>query len=263
MPLCRVALRLAYDGSLFSGWQMQNHAETVEGRLSQALSTATRHPVRAFGSGRTDAGVHALNQVAHADIPAGLDWERLRLSVNALAAPGIALKGIVAVPAHFHARHSASGKVYRYQIFNRPYPAVLAPQRAWWIRHALDTEAMRRAARALIGEHDFSAFRAAACEAKSPVRTVRRIEIAERDAPEATLSIDIEATAFLQHMVRIVVGTLVMVGSGRLPAEAIGGILAGRERVRAGLTAPPEGLHMLRVYYDLEAFPQLAAWSEE
>lgn len=257
-----MALRLAYDGSQFRGWQMQHHAETVETRLSQALSLAARHPTRAFGSGRTDAGVHALNQVAHADLPAGLDWHRLRMSVNALAAPGVALKDIVEVPAHFHARHSSIGKVYRYHIFNRSYPPVLAPHRAWWVRHPLDAAAMRRAAEALIGEHDFSAFRAAACEAKHPVRTVRRVEIAGMDTPEATLTIEIEANAFLQHMVRIIVGTLAAVGSGKLPSHAVAEMLAGRDRTRAGMTAPPDGLHMVRVLYDLSAFPQLAAWAE-
>jgi tRNA pseudouridine38-40 synthase len=258
----RVAMRLAYDGSLFHGWQVQHHCDSVEARLGAALAIVARQPIQAYGAGRTDAGVHALNQVAHCDLPAGIDLLKLRASLNALAAPGIVVKDVVAVPAHFHARHSATGKVYRYLIFNRPYPPLFAAQCCWWIRPPLDLAAMRAAARQLVGTHDFSAFRAARCEAPSPVRTLARIKLAEEERAEATLRIELEANGFLQHMARIITGTLAAVGLGKLAPEAIPAILASRKRARAAMTAPAKGLHLARVLYDLDAFPELAAWAD-
>jgi tRNA pseudouridine38-40 synthase len=204
--------------------------------------------------------VHALNQVAHCDIPEGIDLDRLRASLNALAAPTIAVQDIVPVPAEFHARHSAIAKVYRYQIQNRPYPAVLARERCWWIRLALDVPAMREAAVALTGRHDFSAFRSSQCAAPSPVRELRRIGLTEGDWTDGTLRIELEANGFLQHMARIVAGNLVAVGLGKLAPQDLAAILASRDRTRAAMTAPAKGLHLVRVMYDLEAFPQLKPW---
>jgi len=250
---------LAYDGSAFQGWQLQPHGPTVQGRLEEALAVLTRGFVRVHGSGRTDAGVHALAQVAHFAAPAGLDLARLRTGLNALAVPAISVHGIVPVSPAFHARHSARGKVYRYHVFNRPYPAVFARQRCWWVRAPLDAAAMRAGAEALVGEHDFSAFRARECAARSPVREVRRIAIEERERSDSTLRIEIEASGFLQHMARIISGTLVAVGLGRLPPEAVGAALAARRRAAADATAPGRGLHLVRVLYDPAEFPELAA----
>ena len=253
----RVAMLLAYDGSLFHGWQVQDHCITVQAKLEEALRTVTQLPVKVYGSGRTDAGVHALNQVAHCDLPRKVDLHELQRSLNALAAPGIAVKALVEVPPHFHARHSAIGKIYRYHIFNRAYPPVFARHHCWWIRAPLDAGAMGRAAAHFIGTHDFSAFRAKECAAATPVRTLHRIDFAEGEWADSTLRIEMEGSGFLQHMARIVSGTLAAVGRGRCAPEEIPNILASRERSRAAMTAPGRGLHLVRVHYDEEAFPQL------
>jgi len=262
-PLTRVALRLAYDGSAFHGWQIQDHRESIEARLERALTTALRRPTRIFGSGRTDAGVHALNQAAHCDVPQGADLARLRSSLNALAGPYIAVKEILPVPPDFHARHSATGKTYRYQIQNRPYPAALARQRCWWIRLPLNVPAMREASQVLLGRHDFSAFRASQCAAPSPVRDMRRIGVSEGEWPDGTLRIELEASGFLQHMARIIVGNLTAVGLGKLSARDLAAILESRDRTRAAMTAPAKGLYLLRVDYDWERVPALRDWGRE
>ncbi len=254
-----VAMALAYDGSHFQGWQIQTHGPTVQGRLEEALAVVCRAPVRVTGSGRTDTGVHALNQVAHAHLPAPLDLWRLRQQLNALAGPHIVVRQLVPVDMAFHARHSARGKHYRYLIQNRPYPSAFARQRGWWLRAPLDVAAMREAATHLLGEHDFSAFRAKACEAPSPVRRMWRIDLTEGEQEHSTLRIDLEATGFLQHMARIMVGTLVAVGQGRATPGDVAAILAARHRERAYATAPGQGLHMVNVRYDLAQFPELQA----
>ncbi len=253
------AMVLAYDRGPFHGWQLQSHGPSVQGRLEEALAVLTRQFVRVHGSGRTDSGVHALAQVAHFRGPPGLDLEKLRTGLNALAGPAIAVHGVVPVPARFHARHSALGKVYRYHIFNRPYPPVFARGRCWWLRAPLAVAPMEAAAEALLGEHDFSAFRARNCGAVSPVRNVRRLSISAGELPDSTLRIEIEASGFLQHMARILCGTLVAVGRGRLAPGEIPAILASGRRDRAAATAPGQGLHLVRVDYDLEAFPELAS----
>lgn len=257
-PLQNVAITLSYDGNAFHGWQLQPNGPTVQGKLEQALAILTGRETRVHGSGRTDSGVHAFNQVANFSAPAGLDLHRLRAGLNGLGAPAIAVKGVAPVPQSFHARYSATGKTYRYHVFNRPYPPVFGRRRCWWVRPALQIGAMREAASALVGRHDFSAFRAKACGAKSPVRTIEQLTIEEGDWPEATLRIRIEATGFLQHMARIVAGTLVGVGRGMLKPEQVAAILAGGRREDAGQTAPGWGLYLLEVRYDLEVFPELA-----
>lgn len=252
------AMVLAYDGSQFQGWQVQPHGPTVQGKLEEVLRIVTGGPVKLHGSGRTDAGVHALNQVASFTAAASLNLHKLRQSLNGLAAPAIAVKRVIRVSEGFHARHSAIGKTYRYHLFNRPYPPVFAKQRCWWFRAPLNVEAMAAAAGALRGTHDFSAFRAANCAAASPVRSLRRVDITEVDAADRTLTIEMEASGFLQHMARIITGTLTAVGSGRLAPERVGEILAGRDRQDAEITAPGKGLHLVRVEYDLREFPELA-----
>ncbi len=258
-PLRNLALLIAYDGGPFQGWQVQPHGPTVQAKLEDALRTATRYAAPVYGSGRTDAGVHAQGQVAHAWLPGELDLRKLRGNLNGLAGPHIAVKALAWVGPDFHARHSALGKTYRYRIFNRPYPPVLG-RHCWWVRQPLDVPAMRRAAAPLIGEHDFSAFRAKECEALHPVRTLRTLAIAQADQPDATLTLEFHATAFLQHMVRILTGTLVAVGLGKLKPQDMAAILASRKRERAAATAPPAGLHLLRVHYDLAQFPELEAF---
>lgn len=256
------AILLGYDGTVFCGWQIQQNGASVQGRLEEALATIVRMPARVIGSGRTDAGVHALEQVAHVLLPGGLDTERLRANLNGLTGPDISVKRIVPVSANFHARFRAMGKHYQYHIFNRPYPAVFSRGHSWWVKRPLDLGAMQQAAAHLQGRHDFSAFRSSHCEASNPLRELRRLEIGPSGTTNGMLLIDLEANAFLQHMVRIIVGTLVSVGLGALAPEALPGILASKNRDNAGETAPAAGLHLVRVFYDLAEFPELAAFQE-
>ena len=252
---------IAYDGSFFQGWQVQPEGPTVQGKLEEAIRIATRRTATVHGSGRTDAGVHAERQVAHAWVPDGADLHKLRGNLNGLAGPHIGVRALVWTQPEFHARRSAIGKTYQYRIFNRPYANVL-DRRCWWVRQPLDLPAMRRAASYLIGEHDFSAFRAKECEAVTTIRTLRTISIAEQEREPGMIVLEFHATAFLQHMVRILTGTLVAVGSGKLPPATVGDILASRTRERAAATAPPEGLHLVGVHYDLGRFPELCAFQD-
>ena len=257
------AMVLAYEGGPFCGWQIQPHGHSVQGALETALGTITRAPVKVTGSGRTDAGVHAFNQVAHFRLETPRPPEKLRASLNGICAPDLSVRAIVPVPEDFHARHRARGKIYRYLIHNRAYPPLPARGHAWWVKLPLDHAAMAAAARHLLGRHDFSAFRGRHCEAAHPTREIRRLEVwAQPNAPHAapgTLCIEVEADAFLQHMARIITGTLVAVGKGLIAPEEMAGILASRDRARAASTAPPEGLHLMRVHYDLKQYPTLAA----
>jgi tRNA pseudouridine38-40 synthase len=240
-----VKLILEYDGTAYGGWQRQPGVETVQAVLEEKLEVLLRHPARVSAAGRTDAGVHALGQVVcfHTDAP--------------LAA------GASEAPADFDPRRHAKGKRYRYLLWNHPSRPALLRRRTWHVRQPLDLAAMRAGARALVGEHDFSAFRAAGCEARSAVRVLRRLEIlpwSHPAAPEAAsgggagdapalLAFEVEGTAFLRFMVRNLVGTLVEVGLGRIAAEEVAGILAAGDRRRAGRTAPPQGLVLLGVDY--------------
>ncbi|HEX7928153.1 MAG TPA: tRNA pseudouridine(38-40) synthase TruA [bacterium] len=255
--LRNAAMRIAYDGTPFQGWQIQNHAETVQGRLQDALSVAARLPVKVYGSGRTDTGVHALGQVANAWVPEDTDLHKLQGSLNALAGPDIGVLSIGWAPPEFHARHSAVGKCYRYRIHNTSAPPVLDRQHCWWVKRPLDLGAMRAGALRLLGTHDFSSFRAKDCAAITPVREMRDIRILLTEAPEGALHLEYEASGFLQHMVRILTGTLVAVGHGEVTPDGVAQILAAKRRDAAGMTAPGQGLHLLRVDYDWQRFPSL------
>lgn len=252
-------MAVAYEGSGFQGWQVQPHGPTVQGKLEEVLRIVCGRAIKVYGSGRTDTGVHALCQVANFFAPEGRDLQKLRASLNGLAAPAISVMGLVPVSTEFHARHSAIGKTYRYHVFNRPYPPVFARDRCWWLRTPLDVAAMAEAAQALVGSHDYSAFRSNECAAASPMRTIHRLEVSECGRSDGTIRIEIEASGFLQHMVRIITGTLTAVGQGRIAPRDMPEILAGKERERAGDTAPGRGLYLVRVNYDLDAFPELRA----
>ena len=257
-----LAMVLAYDGSPFQGWQVQPHGPSVQGILEEALSTVCRQPVKVYGSGRTDTGVHALGQVANFFAPLQQDLHKLQASLNGMAAPAISVMGLTPVAHRFHARHSAIGKTYRYHIFNRVYPPVFGRDRCWWIRMPLNLAAMEEAGQALVGTHDFSAFRAKECAAKSPIREIRRLSLSEAEhgdgeIHDSTIRIEIEASGFLQHMARIITGTLIAVGLGRLSPSGVERILAGKDREAADMTAPGKGLYLVRVEYNLEAFPEL------
>jgi tRNA pseudouridine38-40 synthase len=252
-----IRLVVEYDGTALCGWQRQANGPTVQGHLEAALGKLLAHEVAVAGASRTDAGVHASGQVASFRTERPIPLHGIRRGLNSLLPPAIAIADAAEVPDDFHPRFSATGKHYRYLVLTRSERSPRWRDRAWHRPGALDLAAMRQAAAALIGEHDFAAFRAAGCTAK---RTVRRIEdiaitAAEdledpRDATRGPLSIDVRGNAFLRNMVRIVVGTLVEVGAGRRPVEQVGEILASRDRTRAGITAPPQGLELVSVRYD-------------
>jgi tRNA pseudouridine38-40 synthase len=244
----QLRLTVEYEGGAYLGWQRQPGGPTVQAVLERALATALREPVRVRGAGRTDAGVHACGQVAAVrvtHVPA--DLGRLRRSLNALTPDDVAVREIAVVGDDFDPRRHARSRVYEYRILNAPAPSPFWRRWAWQVHAPLAADAMDAAARLLEGEHDFAAFRAADAE---PVRsTVRRVLESRLRTDGALLVYRVEATAFLKHMVRNVVGTLVEVGRGERPAAALGEVLAGRDRTRAGATAPAHGLTLVAVRY--------------
>ncbi|MDE2091974.1 MAG: tRNA pseudouridine(38-40) synthase TruA, partial [Gammaproteobacteria bacterium] len=245
--MARMALGLEYDGTDFMGWQRQSHAgRTVQGCLEEAISRVADHPVDVVCAGRTDAGVHALGQVAHFDVEARRDLRGWLLGINSNLPVDVAVNWIMDVPDEFHARYRACARHYRYCIVNRPTrPAVVRSQMTW-VRHPLDEERMRAAGKFLLGEHDFSAFRAVECQARSPIRHVHRLEV-QRDGE--IVSLDVVADGFLHHMVRNMVGVMIDIGTGKQAPEWAERVLNGRDRTLGGVTAPPQGLCFMAVLY--------------
>ncbi len=242
-----VLLTLEYDGTDYVGWQVQPNGPSVQAALERALSTLVKEPVKVTGAGRTDAGVHARGQAASVRTDKGLPLKAFVAGVNALLPKDIAVLSAEEREEGFDARRSARGKIYRYRISNRPGRSPLERRFAWEVFQPLSAEAMARAGAALVGRHDFSAFRASDCEASTTVREVRRLEV--RRSGER-VEVEIEATAFLKHMVRNIVGTLVEVGLGRREEASVAAVLAGRDRVQAGATAPAHGLCLEKVFYE-------------
>jgi tRNA pseudouridine38-40 synthase len=245
-PGRRVAAIVEYDGTDYAGWQSQVHSQSIQDAVQAAFSFVAGHPVMAICAGRTDSGVHALGQVIHFDTTAERTPRAWVLGANTRLAPSIAVQWAGEVTAGFHARHRATRRIYRYAILNRSARSALQRTRAAWIHRPLDAAAMHAAAQALIGEHDFSAFRSVECQSKTPVRRVDAIAVS-RDGDYVWL--EITATAYLHHMVRNIVGTLVEVQGAADPAAAMGGILKGANRRYAGPTAPAAGLYLWRVEY--------------
>src|SRR5918912_989719 len=232
----RIALGIEYDGSRFLGWQTQPGGGTVQDALEAALAAIAGERVAVAAAGRTDRGVHARAQVAHFDTAAARPPTAWVRGVNAFLPESVAVLWAQSVDAEFHARFSAVARTYRYRLINRPVRPALAARHAGWYHAPLDVPGMRDAAQALLGEPDFSAFRAAECEAKTPVRTVHSIAI-ERAGDE--IDFVIRANAFLHHMVRNIVGTLVYVGNGRQAPGWVADVLASRDRARAAPNVAP------------------------
>src|SRR6187399_3501325 len=245
----RFAAGLEYDGRAYSGWQFQPGLQTVQDVVQRALSRVADAPVACVCAGRTDAGVHASAQVVHFDTDAQRSERGWRLGTNSYLPSDVSVAWLREVPGHFHARYSAMARSYRYLILNRDSRSALAFGRATWERRPLDAERMHSAAQALVGEHDFSAFRAIECQAKSPLRRVERLEVL-RDAEWVTLTIT--ANAFLHHMVRNVAGLLLAIGCGDSPPERVAMVLASRDRKTNAATAPPDGLYLADVRYPAE-----------
>lgn len=242
----RIALGLEYDGSAFCGWQTQPSGCAVQDALEAALARIADQPVATVAAGRTDAGVHAGWQVVHFDTDAirpASAWVR---GVNTFLPPAVSVLWARETDPAFHARFDAISRSYRYRLLPRAArPGLLHGHVGWW-HGPLDVDAMRAAAAALLGQHDFSAFRAAECQAKSPVRTLHRIEV----GPDGDcIRFDLRANAFLHHMVRNIVGALVYVGAGRWPPDAIATLLASRDRRLAPPTFAPDGLSLVGVEY--------------
>jgi tRNA pseudouridine38-40 synthase len=242
----RIAFGIEYDGTAYRGWQTQAHAVSLQAEVERALSAVADHPVEVTAAGRTDAGVHATMQVAHFDTQADRSAHGWMLGANTLLPRDIGVLWVRAVPDDFHARYSAQARSYRYVIQNRRSRASLWRDRACWERHALDAASMHDAAQPLIGEHDFTSYRAAECQSRTPLRRVETIAVARG---EEFVYIDITANAFLHHMVRNIAGTLLAVGRGDQPIEWPSQVLKAQDRRLAGVTAPPQGLYFVGVRY--------------
>ena len=243
----RYKLTIEYDGGPFVGWQRQENGRSVQQAIEEAIVGFARERVVVKGAGRTDAGVHALGQVAHIDL--SRDWppDTVRDALNAHLRPEpVAILEAGLVADEFDARFSAVKRHYLYRLNDRRAPLVLDAGRAWGVSTTLDTAAMHAAAQALVGRHDFTTFRAAECQAKSPVRTLDRLDVS-RHGEE--IVVQAAARSFLHNQVRSMVGTLKKVGEGKWPVEAVGAALAACDRARSGPVAPAHGLYLVRVDY--------------
>ena len=245
----RYKLTIEYDGTNLLGWQRQLDGPSVQQYLEDVLELLSGHHSEIAGAGRTDAGVHALAQVAHIDFKTLMEPWKIREAFNAnlrqIEAP-VSIVNVEPVSDDFHARFSAVGRGYIYRILNRRAPSVILQNRVWWVPVPLDIETMRQGAQFLLGHHDFTSFRASACQAKSPVKTLDKLDITRQDDE---IIFTVEARSFLHHQVRNMVGTLKMVGEGKLKPQDIKAILEAKDRSSAGVTAPACGLYLSKVIY--------------
>ncbi len=243
----RFKLLIEYDGTPFAGWQMQANGPSVQGQLEAAISKLDPSRPGVSGAGRTDAGVHALGQVAHVDLAKDWNPERLCGAINAHLRPDpIAVRAAEVVPDGFDARFSARSRSYLYRILNRRGPPALDRHRVWHLAGRLDAEAMHAAAQTILGHHDFTTFRAAQCQAASPLKTLDQLTV--RRAGEE-LHIEATARSFLHNQVRSMVGSLKLIGEARWPVSRLRQVLDARDRSACGVVAPPDGLYLLRVLY--------------
>ena len=246
--MTRFRLTIEYDGRPFVGWQRQGLGASVQGAIEAAIHATTGETVAVHGCGRTDAGVHAAAQIAHADIAHVITPFRLAGALNAHLRPApISIIACAEAAPGFHARFDCTGRAYRYRIVNRRAPLTWERGLAWQVAEALDADVMHAAAQILVGHHDFTTFRSAHCQSASPVKTIERLDV-RRDGN--TIIIDAEARSFLQHQVRSMVGCLKLVGHGRWSPDQLAQALAARDRTTLGLNAPPDGLTFLTASYD-------------
>jgi tRNA pseudouridine38-40 synthase len=245
--MARYKLVLEYDGAPFHGWQRQSNGPSVQASLEAAVAAFCGEAVQVVGAGRTDAGVHAQGQVAHLDLAREVSVETLRNALNHHLRPlPLVVLEAAAVGADFHARFGARLRHYRYRIVNRRTPLALERGRAWQVPGRLDAELMHEAGQRLIGRHDFTSFRGALCQAKSPIKTLAQLCV-RRSGDQ--IELEARARSFLHHQVRNMVGTLKLVGEGRWPVEQVEAALAARDRAAAGPTAPACGLYLVQVEY--------------
>jgi tRNA pseudouridine38-40 synthase len=260
----RIAIGVAYCGAGLAGWQSQPSGNTVQDHLERALSEISGEPIAVTGAGRTDAGVHACAQVAHFETSVERPDSAWVRGANSLLPDGIAVQWATPMAGDFHARYSAVSRTYRYVLYNHPVRPALLAGRTGWFHLPLELEKMRKAVESLTGEHDFSSFRSAECQAKSPVRIMQSTEVR---ASGAYFLFDFSANAFLHHMVRNIVGCLVYVGKGRYPPQWISELIAAKDRRLAAPTFSAEGLYLFRVGYDarwsLPEFPPMMPFDLE
>jgi len=242
----RIAMGIEYDGTNYVGWQWQENGVSVQAVVEAAVAKVADHPVRIICAGRTDTGVHALGQVVHFDVHVERTERAWVFGTNTHLPKDVAVIWAKPVDGSFHARFSAKQRRYRYVILNRSVRPTFLAYRVAWDYRPLDAGRMSAAAQYLLGEHDFSAYRAAACQSKSPTRRIDRITVLRQDD---IITIDIEANAFLHHMVRNIVGVLMAIGAGEQPVEWTKQVLESQDRARAGITAPAHGLYFMDVNY--------------
>ncbi len=242
----RLRLLLEYDGTGLVGWQRQHNGVSVQGMLEEAVAGMVGRPTTVVGASRTDAGVHATGQVASFVTDAQIPDDGFRRGLNNVLAPQVSVVEVKQVPLEFHPRHDSKGKRYRYRLLCRSSPAPLERLFSWQRPMPLRIDDMRRAAEVLIGEQDFAAFRGQGCQAKTTMRNIKRVDIL---ADEHRVAIDVYGNAFLRNMVRIIAGTLVDIGEGRMPVDVFKTMLDTRDRTLGGQTAPPHGLTLCEVLY--------------
>ncbi|MDH3973874.1 MAG: tRNA pseudouridine(38-40) synthase TruA [Deltaproteobacteria bacterium] len=242
-----IKLILEYDGTAYHGWQVQKNARSIQSIVEKALFTLLREKVKAIASGRTDAGVHAMNQPVSFKTGSAMETRRLLRGLNGILPKDIVVKSVEEISSDFDARRSSKKKTYRYVILNREAPSALDRERCWHIRPSLDLEVMEKGAKMLLGKHDFSSFRASGCGAEHAVRRVLNVAFEEKG--EGCIHFEITAYAFLKQMVRNIVGTLVALGLGKMTIEEFSRLLEAKDRTKAGATAPPQGLFLIKVEY--------------
>jgi len=256
----RVLLTLEYDGTAYAGWQRQENALAIQQVVEDALEELTGESIVITGASRTDAGVHAMGQNAHFDTHSSIPDEKFSFALNTMLSTDIRVRKSESAAADFHARFSAVGKVYRYRIHRAPHASAIERNTAAHVIYPLDLDLMAREAQSMLGTHDFTAFAASGSEAKTTVRTMRSIAVRARGE---RVEIWIEGDGFLYNMVRILAGTLIGVGSGKLPPGAITRAIETRDRLQLGVTAPPHGLTLMRVCYDDRAVGEYFALALE
>jgi tRNA pseudouridine38-40 synthase len=243
----KLKIIIEYDGSRYHGWQIQPNGITIQEVLQKTLDKITKEKITVFASGRTDSGVHAEGQVAHFSTSSIMTCKEFLMALNSLLPRDIVIRKVEEAADDFHAQYSAKRKSYRYTILSRDHPSAIKYGQYLYTQFPLNVDNMRQAARCLVGLHDFSAFRARNCEGRSPIKELFRVDITQK--PDGFINIDIEGSGFLKYMVRNLVGTLLLVGHGKMPAAEVESVLLSRDRQQAGPTAQSHGLCLVNVVY--------------